>query len=49
MVNLKNSSRIMRLNTLSPSVPGPENEVYLVLFRAVQSRFCGQNDTKRTE
>ena len=28
--------------------PKPENEVYLVLFRAVQSRFCGQNDTKRT-
>ena len=32
----------------SPSVPGPENEVYLVSFRAVSSRFCGQNDTKRT-
>ena len=30
-----------------PSVPGPENEVYLVLSRAVSSRFCGQNDTKR--
>ncbi len=30
------------------SVPEPENEVYLVCFRAVPSRFCGQNDTKRT-
>lgn len=31
------------------SVPGPENEVYLVLFRIVSSRFCGQNMTERTE
>ena len=33
---------------MDPSVPGPENEVYLVFFRAVSSRFCVQNDTKRT-
>jgi len=29
------------------SVPEPENEVYLAVFRAVSFRFCGQNDTKR--
>lgn len=29
------------------SVPKPENEVYLAVFRAVSFRFCGQNDTKR--
>lgn len=33
---------------LTFSVPGSENEVYLVLFRVVSSVFCGQNDTKRT-
>ena len=34
MVSSKSSSRTMRLNTLSPSVPEAENEVYLVLFRS---------------
>ena len=38
----------MPWSTLSLSVPGPENEVYLVFFRAVQSIFCGQNRAKRT-
>lgn len=35
MENLKNFFRKTQWNILSPSVPGPENEVYLVLFRAV--------------
>ena len=38
----------MLSNISSLSVPGPENEVYLVFFRAVQSIFCGQNRAKRT-
>ena len=38
----------MPWNILSVSVPEPENEVYLVLFCAVSSRFCGQNMMKWT-
>ena len=45
----------MLSNISSLSVPGPENEVYLVFFRAVQSIFCdrtgrnGLDDTRRTK
>ena len=38
----------MTRHMMQLSVPGPENEVYLMFFRAVPSGLCGQNDTKRT-
>ena len=46
--NSRRCSLITQWNILSPSVPGPENGVYLVLFRAVSSGFCGRNKMKRT-
>ena len=35
MVSSKQRLEYSQQNILSPSVPGPENEVYLVFFRAV--------------
>ena len=39
-------SPTMQWSTLSPSVPGPENGGYLVLFGSDLSIFCGENKTK---
>lgn len=36
----------MQWNTSSPSVPGPENGVYLVLFDSDLSIFCGEDRTE---
>ena len=36
----------IHVNTLSPSVPGQENEGYLVLFGFDLSIFCGKNRMK---
>ncbi len=46
MENLKSFFRIMLWNILSPSVPGPENGGYLVLFDSDLSIFYGGNRTR---